>query len=904
VSDLEDELYRALNPAYVVERELGRGGMATVYLARDVRHERFVALKVLRPDLGAALGAERFTREVRLAARLQHPHILSVYDSGQTPAGQLWFTMPYVEGESLRDRLRRDKQLSVESALRITRAVAGALAYAHQHGVIHRDIKPENILLTTQGDALLADFGIARALAAEAPAAGTLTGTGLAVGTPQYMSPEQAAGERDVTPQTDLYSLAAVCYEMLTGEPPFTGATAQAVIAKMMSSPAPSPRVARPAVSEPVDAAVRKALAPVPADRFATAADFAAALDSAERAGGSGASIQTTRAVGAAAGGTRAGRRFPVAAASLILGLLIGGGALFAWRSRERAQGGSGAKPSIAVLPFDNIGDSADAYFADGMTDEVRSKLTALAGLTVIAGASSDQYRHATKTPQQIARELGVRYLLVGKVRWNKHAGAGSAGGGHGSQSEVRVEPELMEVSDAATPTNKWEQSFDAPLTDVFAVQGQIAERVVQALHVALDTSQRAGLSARPTESLPAYEEYLRGNEATHHFTIIDGPFLLEAVAHYEKAVALDSTFALAWAGLARASIDLVYGGGTRAADRWTRGTAAAERAVSLAPDLPAAHLGLALSHMLHKEWAPAIEQLELGRRVAPDDPDLLTNEWEVNESEGRFDTAMVLVQHARRVDPRSGLVAFNLANALWHRRRCGEVDAALAPAFALAPHAPNLVAMQAWAQVCAEDMTGARDLLHAAIAHGDSAPLLAILTQYGGAFMLDAAGQGMLIGLRPADFDGQRALWASALAHMYRLRGDSAREHAYADTARAAATDALRTGPPEAQTLMALAYGNAMLGRRNEALQNGERSMALLPISRDAFNGSDLMYAFADVETMVGDADGAFAHLDTLVAMPSAISPGGLRLDPAWAPLRGDRRFERLIARASTPQH
>ena len=267
---LEGRLQAALGSQYTIERELGRGGMATVFLAVDAKHHRRVALKVLHPDLATSLGPERFRREIEVAAQLQHPHILSVHDSGETPTGLLWFTMPYVDGESLRDRLRRTKQLPLDDALQIARELAGALDYAHLRGVIHRDIKPENILLTTQGNALLADFGIARALAADPSPGGALTATGMSVGTPQYMSPEQASAERDLTPQTDIYSLGAVCFEMLAGEPPFTGATAQAVIAKMMTGEPPSVRHSRPSVPEVVDRAIRKALSPVAADRFAS----------------------------------------------------------------------------------------------------------------------------------------------------------------------------------------------------------------------------------------------------------------------------------------------------------------------------------------------------------------------------------------------------------------------------------------------------------------------------------------------------------------------------------------------------------------------------------------------------------------------------------------------------------
>src|SRR5437762_2821218 len=266
MTDLRTQLQEGLSASYTLDRELGRGGMATVFLAQDQKHARPGALKVLHPELAASLGPDRFQREIRFAARLQHPHILTVLDSGEA-AGRLWFTMPFVEGESLRDRLRRERQLPVEDALRIAREAAAALDYAHRHGVVHRDIKPENILLTADGDTLVADFGIARAIGGE----DGLTQTGLAIGTPAYMSPEQASGDKTLDARTDVYSLASVLYEMLAGEAPWTGPTAQSILAKRLSEPAPSVRAVRPTVPPAVDEAIRKALAPVAADRFATA---------------------------------------------------------------------------------------------------------------------------------------------------------------------------------------------------------------------------------------------------------------------------------------------------------------------------------------------------------------------------------------------------------------------------------------------------------------------------------------------------------------------------------------------------------------------------------------------------------------------------------------------------------
>ncbi|HEU5305232.1 MAG TPA: protein kinase [Gemmatimonadales bacterium] len=320
LSDLAD----ALQGRYVLERQLGRGGMATVYLARDLKHDRPVALKVLHPELAASLGPQRFLQEIRLAARLQHPHVLTVFDSGES-GGHLWFTMPYVEGESLRDRLRRDGYLPLAEALRIAREAGQALQYAHEHGVVHRDVKPENILLTKDGNTLVADFGIARAMEASGP---QLTATGVVVGTPSYMSPEQAGGEDVIDGRSDVYSLGCVVYEMIAGRPPFTGQTLQAVLAKHLNQSPPP--IARGSISPAVSGAIARALSKSPAERFATAADFVRALD---QAAGESRALPT---------GIR--RRSPVQVTAWALaGLAILGGAVLLGQLSERRGGGPGS---------------------------------------------------------------------------------------------------------------------------------------------------------------------------------------------------------------------------------------------------------------------------------------------------------------------------------------------------------------------------------------------------------------------------------------------------------------------------------------------------------------------------------------------------------------------------------
>jgi len=334
-------LTAALSDRYTIERELGQGGMATVYLAHDVKHDRKIALKVLRPELAAVIGAERFLKEIKVTANLQHPHILGLIDSGETE-GMLWYAMPLVEGESLRDRLQREKQLPINDAVRLATEVAGALDYAHRHGVIHRDIKPENILLH-DGSALVADFGIALA----ASTAGTrMTETGMSLGTPHYMSPEQAMGEREITARSDVYALGCITYEMLVGEPPFTGPTAQAIIARVMTEDPRPLTLQRKSIPPELEGAVFMALEKLPADRFASAAQFADALS------GNGATV-ATRAGATSAAAMRIGaswrRRFLAASAVAAVALGLAG---WAWMRAQAA----------AVPPFEQhylvLGDS------------------------------------------------------------------------------------------------------------------------------------------------------------------------------------------------------------------------------------------------------------------------------------------------------------------------------------------------------------------------------------------------------------------------------------------------------------------------------------------------------------------------------------------------------------------
>jgi serine/threonine-protein kinase len=887
--DLQAQLQEGLSGSYALERELGHGGMATVFLARDRKHGRLVALKVLHAHLAETLGPDRFQREIHTAARLQHPHVLTVLDSGNA-GGRLWFTMPYIEGESVRGRLTRERQLPVDDALRIAGEAAQALQYAHDQGVVHRDIKPENLLLTRDGNTLVADFGIARGLSAGDEA--KLTETGLVVGTPAYMSPEQAGGDAALDARTDIYSLGVVLYEMLAGEAPFTGPTVQALLVKRLTQAPPSARAARPQLPEAADAAIRRALAPVPADRFATMAQLGQALRQAMAP-----AAATTSATGAATPPTAAvpkseprprSRRTPVLASTLVLGILIGLGVLFAWR-RSHPGGGneaSGAK-IIAVLPFQNLGDSSTAYFADGITDAVRGKLSSVPGLQVIASQSSSEYRGSRKSLTEIARELDADYLLVARVRWAK--------GADGAR-RVEVSPELVQAEPGRPPTTKWQQPFEASVTDVFQVQSDIASKVASALDVALGTEQKEVITARPTANLSAYDAFLRGERAGGSIVSAGPAELRRAMGHYEQAVALDSNFAQAWAQLSRARTYLYYSGVPDPA-LGEAGRVAAERANALGTHRAEAQLALGDYRLNVRGDGPGgLTAYEAGLQDAPHSADLLTGAALAEQTIGQWDAALGHLRQARELDPRSVATARRFTATLLRLRRLPEARSAAEQSMALAPDNLDLLENLVMTYLAMGDLSNARAALRD---HGNRVQpteLVAYLGNYWDLFwVLDDAQQQLLLRLPPSAFDGDRGAWGIVLAQTYWIRGDRARAQAYADSSRVAQQELLRLNAEDAQRHALAALSLAYLGQKADAIREGERAMALLPASRDGYTGPYLQHVVARCYVLLGEPEKALDLLEPLLHMPYFLTPGWLRIDPAWDPLRSNPRFKRL---------
>jgi TolB-like protein/tetratricopeptide (TPR) repeat protein/tRNA A-37 threonylcarbamoyl transferase component Bud32 len=935
-----DQVRRALADRYRVERVVGEGGMATVYLAEDLKHHRKVAVKVMRPELSATLGSDRFLREVEIAAQLSHPHILPMYDSGSA-AGVLYYVMPYVEGESLHARLARQGQLPVVEALRLAREVAEALAYAHQQGIIHRDIKPANILLSA-GHALVADFGIARALGAGGEA---LTRTGLAIGTPQYMSPEQATGASDVDGRTDVYAVGSVLYEMIAGEAPFTGPNVQAIITRSLTEPVRPLSASRAGLAPQVDAVVKRALAKNAADRYATAGELAEALGATWDTVRNGASPPSATvdagpspmlvwglfgAAGAAAltvmsilvaslglplwsiglalgllaigalvlvGTTRAERRRRRGEATpglaglltwrnatiggvLALGLWAVTATTFAARNSASADADGGIR--VAILPFENRGSPDDTYLTDGIADEIRGKLTGLPGFRVTARTSSDQYRQSTKSLQQIGRELGVEYLLTATVRW---ARSGETGG------RLQVVPELIA---ARTGEATWQQRFDADVTDIFQVQSAIASRVASALGVALGGAEEHELARRPTENLAAWDLFLKGRALTAN----DPATLRQKAGYFEQAAALDSTFAHAWAELA-ISLSTLYFNGTPNPGVASRAREAAERALAAEPDGALSHTAMATYYQsVRKDLVRSEEEMLLALRNAPNDPVVLRRAAAVEQSLGRWDEALAKLERSWRLDPRSSGAAGALRRVLMFLRRYPQALEVGNAALALTPADPASIQAQAAIHLAQGDLAAARAVIKAAPGSLGQPALVAYMATYQDLFwVLDDAEQRLLLRLPASAFFDDPAAWGSVFMQTLWLRGEHDKARAYADTARAAFEDQLRDAPDDAQLHVLYGLALAYLGRKDLAIAAGEKGLALLPPSKDAMNGPYFQHQLVRIYLMVGDLEKALDRLEPLLRMPYVLSPGWLRIDPGFEPLKGHPRFERLLS-------
>jgi serine/threonine-protein kinase len=739
--------------------------------------------------------------------------------------------------------------------------------------VIHRDLKPENIMLNSTGHWLLADFGIARALENSDGTSVRLTETGIAVGTPLYMSPEQASGEGAIDGRTDVYALSGVLFEALTGKAPFPGDSIREVIVRRLTEPPPSARRSRPDVPAGLDAALKRGLARRADDRFATAGEFAEALRSG-RVGG-------TRGLRSVAPALRVGA---VLAALAVAGVIV-------LRFLPARAPVPAAVPVVAVLPFRNLGQAADQYFADGLTDEITSRLAGVSGLAVISRTSADQYRDTRKPLRQVGKELGAAYLLEGSVRWDRTDMSVTGRG------RVRVTPQLIRAND---DSHLWADVYDAELGEVFQLQTTIAQQVTGALEVTLKPPERVALDEGGTTDPEAYDFYLRGND--YYGRGSSAATLAAAQELYEKAVARDPKFARGWARLSLAHVHTFWYGHDRRPARVALAKRAADSAVALAPTLAEAQIAMGYYfYRGHRDYRRALEHFEAARRRQPNNADLLAGIGLVQGRQGRWDEAVASLSEAIRRDPRSNIRAFNLGSTLSAMRRFADAERELNRAITLAPDwgSPYVEKAQvylAWRG----DLVAARAVLaegvrrigldrfgHSLISNDQTA---------GTVFTSDTASWPSMDGLTLQSFVGDTLRYYYLKAENARFRGLVRAERAYSDSLRVLLELRQRSRPDDPYPYSWLGIAYARLGRKADAIAAGRRAVELMPTSRDALVGPYLQATLARTYMLVGEPELATATLEPLLGIPSPITREALRADPVWGPLRKYPRFVALI--------
>ena len=639
MTDLRGTLERTLGDLYSFERELVGGGMSRVFVAIDRSLGREIIVKVLSTEVAADLSVERFRREIHLAAKLQHPHIVPLLSAGEVD-GAPYFTMPFVEGESLRTRLSRVGALPVAEVVRILREVVSALGYAHKHGVAHRDIKPDNIMLTDEF-ALVTDFGVAKALteSSRGPGSATLTGTGVTLGTPAYMAPEQVTADPSIDHRADIYAVGVMGYEMLTGALPFAGRSMQAtLVAHAVEKPEPIER-RRPGIPQALAGLIMRCLEKHPADRPQSAADLLTTLDAVQTDHGTPAGPAATR---------RRNMRIAAVAAGVVL---VAAGVIYAMVNR-RDRTGSGQPGtqlrSVAVLPLSNVGgDPKDEYFSDGMTDELANALSKLPGLRVASRTSAYAFKGKKDADVgEIGRKLHVQAILEGAVRR--------------SGDRLRVGAQLTNVSDGLAI---WSDTYERSTSDIFAVQDDIARAIATALKLKLGVSAaELSSTAHGTDNVDAYDSFLRGRYLWNRRGAAN---LRRALAHFEESIAKDPRFARAYAGLAITYAILPEYTDSAPRDGLARTRAAATRALALDSTIAEAHtaLGLAAVHA----WDFRAGEAEYQKAIALDPQYPTAHQWygELLYHTGRIDSSFVEIRRAVALDPLASIPPLALGYAL-----------------------------------------------------------------------------------------------------------------------------------------------------------------------------------------------------------------------------------------------
>ncbi|MBL8984413.1 MAG: protein kinase [Gemmatimonadetes bacterium] len=859
---LSPHLAHALASRYRLERELGVGGMATVYLAEDLKHGRKVAIKVLDPQLAQVAGVDRFIREIQVLSTLQHPNILPLFDSGEA-AGELYYVMPYVEGETLRARLVREKRLGVEESVRVATEVASALDYAHRRGVVHRDIKPDNILLS-DGHALVADFGIARALLSDPGAAQRLTATGISLGTPGYMSPEQAAGDPGVDARADVYALGAVTYEMLAGQAPFTGPSAQALLARVLTdTPTPLAQVRR-GISPAINDAVQRSLAIEPSDRFPVATAFAEAL---QRATQGSARPRLRRSTTVALG-------VAIAALTAISTFWP------TWRGAGSPDQRSGVR--VAVIPLRDVGVVGIPGFSEGLTAALRRDLATIPNVDVVAGASVDALGDSARNPRTVAAQLLATHVLTGTVQWSGTDGA----------IRFRVAPEVIDFRVGGDRVSAGEP-IEGQVDGLFQTQARLSTQMARSLGVPLSAEATTRLARSPTRIRAAYEAYLR---ATLQLGEVSPG---NAMLGLRSAVALDSTFVEAWAALGQMAA-FAYRSDPRPATA-ELAQRASTRALALDSNNTAARLA-ALLYERHvaRNFPAALRHGREAIRVSRGDAEATHFTAAVLFHARQFDEALLLAKRGAELDPRSASAVNRVANILhWMRNYEGAEDFG-SRAIALDGRRTGYINLDSmWLPLVRGDTAAAHRFARSLADTSSRADMAQVAARdWLQGWALDDESQRLgEQALRQSVGSGSRALYYVVAAQRAWIARNTKRLAVMVDSADRVADEMLRRTPREELLRVGRGYALALGGRCDAGIAQADSANATRSVWDDGFLGAGLSLVLAEVLAVCGRADRALSLADTLLRTPGLLTREWLRVDPHFAGLRADARFQRLTA-------
>ena len=873
---------------YRVVAKIGAGGMGEVYRAHDQLLDRDVALKVLPEELVAdPERLARFEREARAAAALDHPNILAVHELG-VHQGRPFIVAELLEGRSFREAIASGG-LTNRQVIEAAVQVAKGLAAAHEHGIVHRDVKPENLFLTSDGTVKILDFGLARPVspatlqgpAAEAATELMVTSVGAVVGTTAYMSPEQARGQ-PVDARSDIFSFGVVLYEMLTGLSPFRRLTAADTVSAVLGEDPPPVSATTSRVTAAFDGIVRRCLSKLPEGRFQSARDLGFALEAVLEGPDR-------------AWRVRSGPRIPykplaiipvILAAALAFALLQVG---YRTLLKSRTGPAETAPPRLVVLPFSNLGEADEAYFADGMTEEITARLAKVNGLRVISRTSAAQYAGSGATVAEIGSDLDVQYVLEGSVRWTRGPEPGS--------SRIRITPQLIRVAD---DSHLWAETYDRTIDDVFRVQSEIAQAVVERLGVALLPPERTGLEAVHTGSVDAYQAYLQGRyyDARPHFTYDNWE---RGMAAYQRAVELDPRFAAAWARLARGHALAYFYRHDLSAERLAAAAAAADQALALAPDLPEVRLDLGYYWMwAHRDFDRAYAEFDLAEQGLPGSAEVLTARADALMVLGRFEEALEDYRAAFELSPQDADLPSEMANMLWMLRRYPEALEEASRSATLAPDADWPYLFKAFIHWSWDgDWAAARAALESLPDANSEWGRWSWYWQemFEGRYreVLDRLAASSEPWIRTKIVARPNELFA-AVAH--ELLGETDQARREYETARAALEAAVAERPDDPRLHSSLGIALAALGRSEQAVAEGRRATELLPRSKDGFYYIPFAIDLAQIYVMVSDHERAVEQLDDLLTNPTWISVSFLEIDPTWNPLRDDPNFQELLRR------